>query len=82
MYIDKLTKKHLSPIPPLSSFLGRVGVAVIASHVYAVGGYDGVSNLNSVEVYNLERGAWSTTVSMTRHQGGVGVAVLPLSSMD
>ena len=59
-----------------------MGVAVISSRIYAIGGYDGVSNLNSVEVYDLERGAWSAAVPMTRHQGGVGVAVVPLSLMD
>ena len=62
------------------SFLctGRVGVAVISSQIYAIGGYDGLANLSSVEMYDLESEVWSTAPHMNRHQGGVGVAVIPL----
>lgn len=55
--------------------IGRVGVAAIAKKIYAIGGYDGLSNLNSVEVYDTNEDAWSTAPPMHTHQGGVGVAV-------
>ena len=60
------------------SLSGRVGVASIAHQIYAIGGYDGLSNLSSVEIYDLNKEEWTTGPPMNRHQGGVGVAVLPL----
>lgn len=53
-------------------------MVAIANKIYAVGGYDGFSNLSSVEVYHLERGEWSSSTPMNQHQGGVGVAVISL----
>ncbi len=55
---------------------GRVGVAAIAKNIYAIGGYNGLSNLNSVEVFNTDSEVWSAAPAMQTHQGGVGVAVL------
>ena len=58
--------------------IGRVGVASIAHEIYAIGGYDGLSNLSSVEIYDLDKEEWSTGLPMHMHQGGVGVAVISL----
>ena len=58
--------------------IGRVGVASIAHQIYAIGGYDGLSNLSSVEIYDLDKEEWSTGQPMNLHQGGVGVAVISL----
>lgn len=58
--------------------LGRVGVTAIAHEIYAVGGYDGLSNLSSVEIYDLNKEEWHSGPPMNQHQGGVGVAVIPL----
>ena len=57
-------------------YSGRVGVAAIAKKIYAIGGYDGLSNLNSVEMYDTEKEEWSAAPPMHSHQGGVGVAVM------
>ena len=62
----------------LPHLLGRVGVVAIANQIYAIGGYDGLSNLSSVEVYNVDEKEWGAAAPMNRHQGGVGVAVIPL----
>ena len=58
--------------------LGRVGVASIAHEIYAIGGYDGLSNLSSVEIYDLDKEEWLSGQPMHMHQGGVGVAVISL----
>ena len=62
----------------LLHLLGRVGVVAIANQIYAIGGYDGLSNLSSVEVYNVDEKEWGAAAPMNRHQGGVGVAVISL----
>ena len=59
-------------------YLGRVGVVAIANQIFAIGGYDGLTNLNTVEVYSVNEEVWSTAAPMKCHQGGVGVAVIPL----
>lgn len=55
----------------------RVGVAVVGTKIYAVGGYNGLSNLNTVEQYDTEHDEWHLVTPMSIHQGGVGVGVLP-----
>ena len=50
----------------------------IARCIYAIGGYDGLANLNSVEIYKLDSSGWMSAPSMSVHQGGVSVAVFPL----
>ncbi len=51
----------------------------MSTQIFAIGGYDGLANLSSVEVFDLEKGKWSTGPAMMQHQGGVGVAVILLS---
>ena len=38
----------------------------IARCIYAIGGYDGLANLNSVEVYKLESIEWASAPSMSK----------------
>lgn len=45
--------------------------------MYAIGGYDGTCNLNSVEYYDPETNQWTIVASMDAHEGVVGVGVLP-----
>ena len=42
------------------------------------GGYDGMKNLSTVEMYNPETNEWSFVASMEKHEGGVGVGVIPM----
>lgn len=56
--------------------LGRVGVAAVGNQVYAIGGYDGVSNLSSMEVYDIQREEWLPAPHMRKHYGAVGVAAI------
>ena len=57
----------------------RVALVANGSKLYAIGGYDGVSNLRSVEVYDPELDQWSFVASMCSHEGGVGAGVIPKS---
>lgn len=41
-----------------------------------IAGYDGESNLSTVEVYDRETDKWSFEPSMCAHSGGVGAGVI------
>ena len=56
----------------------RVTLVANVGNLYAIGGYDGFSNLNSVEKYDQKKDAWSMASPMVAHEGGVGVGVIPL----
>ena len=56
----------------------RVALISNSGKLYAIGGYDGLKNLNSVEMYDPESNTWSFGASMCAHEGGVGVGVVPL----
>ena len=54
-----------------------VGVAVLSDLLYAVGGHDGQSYLNSIERYDPQTNLWSSEVAPTSTcRTSVGVAVL------
>lgn len=42
----------------------RVGVAVLAGQLYAIGGYDGCQRLKTVEMYSPDTNEWSTIPPM------------------
>ena len=44
-----------------------VGTAVLGGRIFAVGGYDGTSYLNSVECYEPQSGDWSVVSISDRH---------------
>ncbi|XP_003247799.1 kelch-like protein 2 [Acyrthosiphon pisum] len=52
------------------------GVGVLDNCIYAVGGYDGISSLNSVEVFNVTYQKWRMVSSMTIVRRNLGVGVL------
>ena len=56
----------------------RVALAANAEKLWAVGGYDGVANLSSVEVYDPRTGLWSFASPMCAHEGGVGIGVIAM----
>lgn len=41
-------------------------------------GYDGESNLSTVEVYDPVANEWTMGPPMCAHEGGVGAAVVPV----
>lgn len=62
----------------MNQIRSRVALVANMGKLYAIGGYDGVSNLSTVEVYNLETDVWEVITSMCAHEGGVGVGVIPM----
>lgn len=63
-------------IAPMSTKRSRVGVGVIDSKVYAVGGYDGSSDLATVECYYPQENLWSPVTPMGTRRSCLGVAVV------
>ena len=62
---------------PMNKRRCGVGVAVLDNLLYAVGGHDGSSYLNSVERYDPKTNQWSSDVAPTSTcRTSVGVAVL------
>jgi kelch-like protein 18 len=58
----------------------RVALVANAGKLWAIGGYDGVSNLSTVECYDPESNKWTFVAPMCAHEGGVGVGVVPMVS--
>lgn len=57
----------------------RVALAANMGKLWAIGGYDGESNLSTVEVYDPKTDTWTFVAAMCAHGGGVGVGVIPIS---
>ena len=55
----------------------RVALVANMGNLYAIGGYDGMKNLSTVEMYNPDKDEWTFAPSMEKHEGGVGVGVIP-----
>lgn len=53
----------------------RAGLVCVNSYLYAVGGYNGQSQLSSVERYNLARNLWEPRASMHQCRSAHGIAV-------
>ena len=56
----------------------RVALVANMGHLYAIGGYDGMKNLSSVERYDPAADEWSQVAQMESHEGDVGVGVIPM----
>lgn len=52
------------------------GVAAWNQYIYVVGGYDGASQLASVERYDTERNAWEEVAPMRAARSALSLAVL------
>ncbi|XP_019629977.1 PREDICTED: kelch-like protein 18 [Branchiostoma belcheri] len=62
--------------PPMASLRSRVGVAVLAGKLYAIGGYDGEARLSTVEEFDAATGKWSLTTGMNSKRSALGAASL------
>uniref|UniRef100_A0A914S5E3 Kelch repeat protein n=1 Tax=Parascaris equorum TaxID=6256 RepID=A0A914S5E3_PAREQ len=61
---------------PLTNKRSALGAAVVNERLYVCGGYDGISSLSSVEVYNAITDRWSMTTPMHRLRSAAGIAVI------
>lgn len=53
-----------------------LGVAVLNSQVYAVGGFNGSLRVRTVDVYDPVKDTWTSCPSMEARRSTLGVAVL------
>lgn len=63
-------------IPSMSTKRARVGVAVVDREIYAVGGYDGSTDLATVERYSPQENQWRPVTPMGTRRSCLGVAVV------
>ena len=54
----------------------RVALVADMDRLWAIGGYDGMKNLSTVEMYNPETNTWSFVASMESQEGAVGVGLM------
>lgn len=68
-----------NPIVAMTSRRSGVGLAVVNSQLYAVGGFDGTAYLKTIEVYDPEANQWRLCgyMNFRRLGGGVGVMRAP-----
>ena len=52
------------------------GVASLGQYIYAVGGYDGKSQLSSVERYDIERDIWEPVSSVSVARSALSLTAL------
>lgn len=65
-------------VASMNTMRSRVALVANMGKLWAIGGYDGVSNLSTVECYEPTQDAWAFVKPMCAHEGGVGVGVLPV----
>lgn len=53
-------------VAPLSVPRDAVGVCLLGDRLYAVGGYDGQSYLNTVESYDAQNNEWTEVIALTQ----------------
>lgn len=51
-------------------------MASLGQYIYVIGGYDGKSQLNSVERYDTERDVWENVSSVSIARSALSVTVL------
>ncbi|XP_063692770.1 kelch-like protein 20 [Bolinopsis microptera] len=61
---------------PLKKSRSLVGVTVLRGTLYAVGGFDGISPIDTVECYNQSTNTWSSMGRMISARRGAGVTNL------
>lgn len=72
---DPVTKAW-SSMPPMATHRHGLGVSILEGPLYAVGGHDGWSYLNSVERWDPVTRQWTFVAPMNSQRSTVGVAAL------
>uniref|UniRef100_A0A8C5PLI8 Kelch like family member 4 n=1 Tax=Leptobrachium leishanense TaxID=445787 RepID=A0A8C5PLI8_9ANUR len=65
-------------VAPLSVPRDAVGVCALGDKLYAVGGYDGQTYLNTVESYDAQTNEWTQDISLNIGRAGTSVVVIKL----
>ena len=74
--VYEINRDIWTPVASMLERRARLGVGVINNIVYAIGGYDGTSDLSSVECYSPQVNTWKPVQSLGTKRSGLGVAVL------
>jgi len=69
-------KGEWNPGPPMDARRSTLGAAVLNNNLYAVGGFDGASGLDTAEVYSEKKECWCRIADMTTRRSSVGVGVV------
>ena len=67
---------HWTSVEPMKTKRKHLGTAVLDNLLYAIGGRDENTELNSVEKYDPTTNQWSSVVAMNFRRSGVGLAVV------
>ncbi|GMR57988.1 hypothetical protein PMAYCL1PPCAC_28183, partial [Pristionchus mayeri] len=60
----------------LPSTRSRNGVAIVGTQIFAIGGYDGMNRLKSVDVYDAMADKWEKTADMNTERSAMGTGVI------
>ncbi len=60
---------------------GGVGLSSLGGYLFAIGGHDGKSYLQTAEVFCPRTNKWSMVASMKTSRAGAGVVSCPLSTL-
>ena len=69
-------KDAWSPAPSMEARRSTLGAARMNGKIYAVGGFDGATGLNSAECYDPKTSEWTLIASMSHRRSSVGVGVI------
>lgn len=58
---------------------GGVGVASMGGFLFAIGGHDGRTYLNTAEMYCPQANKWTMVASMNTRRAGAGVVTCPIT---
>lgn len=70
------------PITSMHNRRSTHEVVAIDGYIYALGGNDGSSSLNSVEQYDTKLNKWTVVSSMSTRRSSVGAAVLECINIE
>ncbi|VDI57112.1 Hypothetical predicted protein [Mytilus galloprovincialis] len=75
---DGEAKNEWAYVKPLQIRRSRVAMVASYGKLFAIGGYDGIVQLTTVESYEPDKDEWKSLQPMCAHEGGVGVGILPI----
>ena len=69
-------------VEPMHVCRGGVGLAALGGYLFAIGGHDGKTYLNTAEMYCPKSNSWRMVASMKTSRAGAGVVACPVTSLN
>ena len=69
-------------VEPMHVCRGGVGLAALGGYLFAIGGHDGKTYLNTAEMYCPKTKSWTMVASMKTSRAGAGVVACPVTSLN